>query len=258
VTLTGSVGTGARSSDPYYISQATFAPFASIFATEGGAVYNHRFEFGSLSARAVYYYTHVGQDLIFNEQQGRNTLAPGTTRQGVLFAARLTSSWFDWSASATYADARFDHQAMDPMSTYTPADQGDRVPYVPNWVVRTDAAVFGALPRLQLMGDPLVGRVAAGFTYVSPRALPFNEFGEPLYLLDASAGIRWRFVELGVIGQNLLGLQYRLAEYNYVSNFQPASLMPNMVPERHFVAGAPLAVFGTLTFYFGPNPRGGR
>ncbi len=253
VSFTVSAGTGARSADPVYLADSTFAPFTTLVAGEAGALYRHEFGSTVLGLRAMYYVTHVGRDLIFNQQQGRNTLAPGTIRQGMIAAVRVSNRWLDWVASVTFADARFVREAMDPGTTYFPADQGDRVPYVPTWVARSDLGLHGPLP-VRIGGTPLSGRFGTGVTFVSPRSLPFAETSDPLFVLDASASVRWRFVEVGVIAQNLLNLRYQLGVYNYVSNFQANNPTPDLLPARHFTAGPPLGVFGTLAIHFGGEP----
>jgi iron complex outermembrane recepter protein len=91
VTVALSAGLGARSADPVYLGNDQQLPFSPITALEGGAVFDRHLHGFALSARALYFRTHVGQDLIFNEAEGRNTLASGTTRQGALLAARATN-----------------------------------------------------------------------------------------------------------------------------------------------------------------------
>ena len=44
---------------------------------------------------------------------------------------------------------------------------------------------------------------------------------------------------------NLLDLRYRLAEFNYASDFRSAPAA-TLVPARHFAAGAPLGVFVSI------------
>ncbi len=258
LTFVASAGTGARAADPAYLGDGNQAPFASILSGEAGAVYHRVWRTTALVLRGLYYYTYVNRDLIFNEQEGRNTLAPGTQRQGFVAAVRLTAPWVDWAASVTYADARFVRTAMDPGATYFPPDQGDMVPYVPSWVARSDVGIHGRLPWLHLRGDTFMGRVGVGMTYVSPRSLPYGEWSDPMFVVDASASVRWRWIEVGVIAENLFDTQYRLGEYNYVSNFNPGTSTPDMVAGRLFTAGPPLGVFGTLTLYLGETAaRGG-
>jgi hypothetical protein len=49
---------------------------------------------------------------------------------------------------------------------------------------------------------------------------------------------------------NLLDNRYRLGEFNYASDFH-SQPQPTLVSERHFTAGAPRGVFGTLAINFG-------
>lgn len=232
----GSYGHGARSADPLYLADGDDAPFASIRAAEGGALFGRNLGSLALSTRAAFFYTHVDKDLFFNQTDGRNTLAGGTTRIGVLAAVRATSPLFDAAVHVTWARATFD-------------EDGLLLPYVPDLVVRADAAAHGELPRLRLGGAPIVGSVGLGFTYVAPRALPLSERGDPYALIDLSAQVRMRGIAVGLSAENLLNRRYRLSEFNYVSDFRSRPY-PTQVAERHFVAGPPLGLFATVTLYF--------
>jgi hypothetical protein len=249
LTFMASLGRGVRAADPAYLGDGDQAPFSSITAAEGGVVWDRDLGGLSLNLRGVYYYTRVGQDLIFNQQEGRNTLAPGTRRQGVLFAGRARSPWFDVSASATYAHARFESTSTPADPNYVPADAGERVPFIPDWVVRADAAFFHEFTQWQLLGHALRGRAGFGLSYVSPRALLFGEQGETLFLVDASAAVGVGAFELGVSIMNLFDVQYREAEFNYASEFRPDPVAPNLLPVRHFTAGAPRTLMFTLTVH---------
>ena len=58
--------------------------------------------------------------------------------------------------------------------------------------------------------------------------------------------------EIGLSATNLLGTQYRLGEYNFTSDWQnQGDTRPSLVPVRHFTAGAPRALFATLTLTLG-------
>ena len=249
VTVSASAGTGARSADPSYIADATFVPFVRVVSAEGGIAWRREFGRTQLVLRASYFYTSVDRDLVFNQQEGRNTLAPGTVRQGVLVAGRVSNRWLDVAASATFADARFVREAADPGSTYFPADQGNQVPYAPPFVARLDGGVHGDLP-IRVRGHKLAGRFGVGMTFVSARPLPYGQSSDPFFVTDASAAVRWRWIEVGVIAQNLFDARYQLGVYNYVSNFNAAA-SPDLLPARHFTPGAPLGVVGTLTVYLG-------
>jgi hypothetical protein len=235
--LSGSYGRGARSLDPLYIGDGDDAPFSKIDAVEGGALLHRALGPLSLTARGAFFYTHVDRDQLFDQVEGRPTLAPGTTRLGVIGAGRLTGPFVDAALSVTWARATFD-------------DTGLLVPYVPEVVVRADAAGFGPLPRLRLWGDPLRLSGGVGFTYVAPRPLPFSERGDAYVLLDVMLRARWKHIEVGVSIENLLDRRYRQTEFNYVSDFQqPGAGYPTRVATRHFIAGPPLTAMATVTLW---------
>jgi iron complex outermembrane receptor protein len=73
-----------------------------------------------------------------------------------------------------------------------------------------------------------------------------------IFTLDASATLGWSHYEIGISATNLTARQYRLGEYNFASDFRTEP-SPTLVPVRHFTAGAPRAVYGTLAVNFGGN-----
>ena len=62
--------------------------------------------------------------------------------------------------------------------------------------------------------------------------------------------MQWKIFELGFVATNLFDRQYRLAEFNYASDFR-GEAQPTLVPSRHFAAGAPRAMFITLAATLG-------
>lgn len=236
VALSLSYGRGVRSIDPIYISQDIKTPFARVDAYEAGIAYSRTLSTTQLVTRAAAFRTHVERDLIFNESAGRNTLANGTTRNGILAAVRWNGSFFDQSLNATLVESRFD-------------DTGYVVPYVPNWVLRSDTAVHRELP-FKLGSAPIRAAAGAGLTYVGRRPLPYNQLSDPVFNLDASVSLEWSRFELGLEITNLLDRRYRLGEYNYTSDFHSAE-QPTLVPVRHFAAGPPRMLFVTLAVHFG-------
>jgi outer membrane receptor protein involved in Fe transport len=151
-------------------------------------------------------------------------------------SVRVTGEHFDASANATLVKSTFD-------------DTGLLVPYVPDAVIRADAAVFGDLP-VTVSGSRLHGTVGAGASYVGHRPLPYGQRSDVLFTLDTSASLAWTHYELGLSVTNLLDRQYRLGEYNFASDFHTEA-SPTLVPVRHFSAGAPRAIFGTLAVNLG-------
>lgn len=231
-TMSASYGKGSRSLDPQYINQDLKTPFAEVTAKELGVAYVRNVRAVDLTARSVFFQTEVDKDLFFSQTEGRNTLANGTTRTGWAGNARATGSFFDLAGSLTLVRATFDDTHL-------------LIPYVPNVVMRIDGVLFGKLP-LAIQGRKLEGSIGTGVSYVGERPLPYNEESQTQFLVDAGATIKWRAFSFGVITTNLLDRKYRLGEYNYASDFR-SQAYPTLVAARHFSAGEPRAIYGTLT-----------
>ena len=120
--------------------------------------------------------------------------------------------------------------------------------YIPSVVFRSDTAIYGDLPW-KIARSKVKASLGAAVTYVGTRPLPFNTRSGEIFTLDASLNFAWRDIGVGVTAQNLTNNQYRLGEYDYVSNFRSQPNPPN--PMREFTAGPPLGVFGNLTVRFG-------
>ncbi|MCA2977531.1 MAG: TonB-dependent receptor [Myxococcaceae bacterium] len=242
VTLTGSVGDGVRSVDPQFVTENRETPFASIRAWEGGVVYAAKLldETLDVSARGVVFGTRVDKDLVFNEQEGRNLIGGSTSRLGGLVQARARGGFFDVQGHGTFVRSQFD-------------DTGLLVPYVPDLVLRLDAALFKALPW-RLFDAAVEVRAGVGVTYVGRRALPFGERSDVIFVTDANVEASWRGVTLGLSALNLFDTRYRLSEFNFASDFRTAPPFPTLVPVRHFTAGAPRTVLLTLAFSLGGAP----
>jgi hypothetical protein len=238
VTGSASVGLGVRSIDPQFITQDLEAPFASIFAWEGGLAWEHRLGTHALSLRGVGFGTRVDKDLVFNEQEGRGVIGGSTSRLGALLAGRARGDFYDASANLTWVRSRFD-------------DTGLLVPYVPDLVARADLALFHEVPWVRPLGTPLQARGGLGLTYVGRRALPYGQRSDVIFVIDASAELSWRQVSLGLALTNLLDARYRLGEYNFASDFRTDGAPPTLVPARMFSAGAPRAFLLTVGLRLG-------
>jgi TonB family protein len=235
---TASVGIGATSQDATQISQNEMAPFTQIIAAEAGVKYHRRFQLADLSGRLIGYYTHTSADLYFDPDLGRLTPTGPTDRGGGVFEARLAGPWYDELASATYAYAIYD-------------SDGSLVPYIPNLIARSDTVLFHKLPW-RIADHPLLGKVGLGLNYIGQRALPLGQFAAPTFVMNASAKVRWSFIELGVEGENLLNTQYALSEFFYASNFPHGSGVsyPTLAPGEAFTAAPPLTIMATLSLIF--------
>jgi len=238
--LTGSVGEGAQSLDATNIMQDEQAPFSQILAAEGGGLFHRRLGDFDTSARALYFYTHVGQDLAFDPNQGRLTLGTGTTRQGVVAAVRLTGGILDESASFTYAYATNDND-------------GTLVPYVPSVVARSDTVVTGRLP-LRFGDHAVQGGAGVDLSFVGDRALPLGQNASPTFVVGVSGNVRWDLFQLNLSIQNLFDAKYPLSEFFYASDFHHAAY-PTLTPVEHFTAAPPLSVMVGLAVILDKESR---
>jgi iron complex outermembrane recepter protein len=241
-----SYGQGTRSTDAAALSDNETAPFAKAQEFDAGLAYAYGADGApiQLSTQLSYSLTLVNKDLVFSEIAGRNVLAGSSTRHAVLFSGRIhLFSLVDILANVGWTQATLD-------------SAGELLPYIPELVTRLDAAISGQISSWNVGSVPVVGRLGLGFTYVPGRPLPRQEFGDPFYLLGAGGDVRlWHF-SLGIEMRNLLNATYRQAEFNYASNFVAPDAIPSQVPERHFVAGEPFFVMGTLTWHIEDMIRG--
>jgi iron complex outermembrane recepter protein len=249
-----SFGVGTRSSDAQALSQGEFAPFARVRALETGVVGNLSGPGWGANARLLGFTTRVERDLVFDEIAARNTFIGASNRFGALSAARFTSAFgLDSQASLTWAEAYVppgDASELDLAA-------GRRLPYVPRWVGRIDTSLRRTF---RAYGREVGYNLAAGFTYVGPRPLPFEQLGPAFGSFDAAARMRYRMVEVGVEATNLFDRRNKLAVYNYSSNFRARDAFPSRLSQQHFAAGTPRMLMATLTLYFDapdPVPSGG-
>jgi hypothetical protein len=226
-----SYGKGIRSIDPIYVTPDMDTPFAQIKSYEGGVGYVRSTEKFVLTARSIFFQTHVDRDLVFSATEGRATLANGTTRTGWVGAARATGDFFDESASVTLVRATFD-------------DTHESLPYVPSFLARSDTAFFHDLP-FTLDGAAVRGAIGAGFGWIGRRPLPDGAQSDVIVSVDTSASLAWRGLSLALSVTNLLDRRQRLSEFNYASDFHTGG--PTDVPMRHFIGAPPRSVFLTLS-----------
>jgi hypothetical protein len=76
-----------------------------------------------------------------------------------------------------------------------------------------------------------------------------DRYSESVFLFDVAARGRWEAVELGLSVENLFDSRWRETELNYVSNFRGPDAPASLLATRHFSAGAPRTLRGTLTVY---------
>jgi iron complex outermembrane receptor protein len=241
-------GQGYRSPQARQLEEGERAPFAKVHSVEGGLKLAPRWR-RPLHVTAAGFGTFLASDLAFDPEEGRLEKIGPTRRGGMVAAVHARPvAWLLTSASVTYVHAIL--AAPPPASAENPNppyQAGQLLPYVPPVVVRADVGVDKDL--VQLGRSPLGLRIGAGFSYLSRRPLPYGQFSDPVHLLDASAGLRWSYVELGVEAYNILARRYAATVYSFVSDWNTTPA-PSRLPARHFAAGPPTTVLGTLTLSF--------
>ncbi|RKH37219.1 TonB family protein [Corallococcus sicarius] len=246
LTWLTSAGLGARSSDAAGLSDAEFAPYARVTSGETGLGWrwgDAAHGATTVEARGAVFATRVSQDLVFSETTGRNQPIGPSQRLGAFGSVRLL--WherLDVQASLAWARAT---QPLPGASSWRVWD-GTVLPYIPQVLGRVDAAWRGTTTVLQ---QDVGWSLALGHSAIGPRPLPLDRYSDPIFLFDVGARARWRAVELGVSVENLLDARWRESEFNYVSNFRGPDAPASLLATRHFSAGAPRTVRGTLTVY---------
>jgi outer membrane receptor protein involved in Fe transport len=235
-----SVGMGTRSSDAIALSEGESAPFAEVFASETGLVYELSTDDVELEARALAYHTRISRDLVFDPERGRNVPVGPSHRFGALASARFRyGEWLDVLGSFTWAEA---HQVPNDASFFD-LTGGPRLPFVPRFVARLDAAVER---EIEIGEEKLEIGGALGVTWVGPKPLPLATESESIFELDLGVHTGWRFAELGFSIDNLFDVRNRVSEFHYASDFD-ATGAPSMREARHFSAGTPRAFYVTLS-----------
>jgi iron complex outermembrane recepter protein len=237
-------GEGYRSPMALLLDDGEPAPFVKVRSTDLGL----HFRAGpndELDLRAGGYFTHLDSDVAFDPHEGRATSVGPSDRLGASLYARARPWPFLLAAlSVTYVHASLrDPPAASAEDPSPPFEKGQLLPYVPPVVLRADLSAQHALATLA--EHPLVGRIGAGYSYWSPRPLPFSERAAPVSVLDAELMLRYRMFALSLSCLNLLGTKYAAMELSYASNFDPDAA-PSRLPARHVMAGAPRTVLLTL------------
>lgn len=242
LVLSAAYGEGFRSPNVLLLDEGEPAPFTKVRSSDFGV----RLDLSKgATLRATAYYTRLGEDVVFDPTEGRVERAGPSTRVGtVLYGEVRPLPWLRGAASATYVRATLDEPpartAEDPSP---PFEKGQLLPYVPPWVVRFDASAEHALT--EVAGEPLFGRAGLGFTYWSPRPLPYSESTDAVALLDGSLRLTYRRFDLDLSLFNLLDTRYSALELSAASNWDPDGV-PSRLPERHVMAGAPRTWLMTL------------
>ena len=251
LTLSAAYGEGYRSPQARQLQDGESAPFAKVWSGDAGA----RMRFGEhdeLTASVSGFVTALSRDVAFDPSEGRLEPIGPSTRIGVAAQVRAQPfSFLTAQLSVTYVRATLDAPPVPTIDAPNPPYQaGQLLPYVAPFVLRAD---LGLRERLfDLDGVPFRGRIGAGVSVLSSRPLPYGEQSEPVGLLDASAGIEWHGIDLGVDVYNATNSRYASVEYAFASDWQDPTFtnqpggLTSRLPARHFTAGQPLTVMVQL------------
>ena len=232
-------GEGYRSPQARLLEDGEDAPFSKVRSADLGV----RFDWGDpLQLTIGGYYTRLSDDVAFEAAEGRLERIGATERLGaVVHAVIRPLDWLVGSASLTLVDATL---LEPPPPTAEEPDppfvEGQNLPFVPPVVIRADLGARKTLVS-NLWGHSLIGRAGLGFSYLSPRPLPFGDSAEPFALLDASLGMQWSAFNLTFEVFNALNTEYAAVEYAFPSDWNPDDGVRPRTPARHFSAGSPFA-----------------
>lgn len=244
LSIRAAYGEGYRSPQARSLEDGEDAPFSKVRSMDLGVRLGDP---ESYQLTLSGYYTRLSDDVAFDAEEGRLESIGATRRLGAVAHAEVhPTPWLVAAVSATFVDAELlEPPPATAEEPQPPFEVGQNLAFVPPLVVRLD---LGARPRLaaDVGGQELSGRAGLGYSYLSERPLPFGEFSDSVSLLDASAGLVWGPLELGIDVYNLSNQRYAAAELNMPSSWDPNGVR-SRTPARHTAAGAPrswLLTFG--------------
>jgi hypothetical protein len=244
LVLSAAYGEGYRSPQALLLRDGQSAPFTTVRSADLGA----RLSLGPRDAfglRGSGYLTQLSKDVVFDPLEGSTASVGPSRRLGfVLYGDARPWSWLLASASVTYVNATLQSTRGNTTDDgIPPLRRGDRLPYVPPWVLRIDNKLEHTL--YEFRGAPVIGQAGLGFTYWSARPLPFGKETPAVSLLDLSLRASYRVFSLEGSVFNLLDAQWAAQELVYASNWNPAAQASDR-PARTIQAGAPRTWLLTL------------
>jgi len=169
----------------------------------------------------------VYQEQIFNHAAGTSEDVGGTRRLGVEAVISSTPlSWLEIRADLTWVKA---------CVTQT----GDPIPGVPPLAGGIQASLV----------HPLGFRFGARFVALAARPLAFGAQGSTMYRLDLTTGYRWKWLDVGIEIDNVLGREIREGEYNFASHWNSARAA-SRIPAIHVAPGPPFTLRGRVAVIF--------
>lgn len=243
--LVASYGEGYRSPQARQLQEGEPAPFSKVRSYEIGAQIN---DAPTWSFAAALYETRLSLDLAFDATEGRMEFIGPSRRRGLVAYLQVNpNSSFSSSISGTFVDATLESPPPPtPDNPTPPYVEGQRLPFVPPVVLRADVRYERDLATIRK--NPLTMKLGYGTTFLSSRPLPYALEAAPVFLVDATASLRWKFIELSADVTNLFNVKYADTEYSFVSNWAPGSI-PSALPARHISAGAPFTILGSVMLY---------
>jgi iron complex outermembrane recepter protein len=232
-----SYGEGFRSLDVQNLQEGA-APFSKVRSVEGG--FRAQTPGDRYTTTLALFATWVGNELVFEPAAGGLETESASLRRG-LVSSFIAKPW-DWllvSSALSITDATFSTLVVG---------TGHYVPNVPPILFRTDVTARAQIGTLG--GKPVVGRVGAGYTFLSGRHLTDTIVGRASHVLNAKAAVRCGFVEVGVDAYNVLGLKYADDAEYYVSNWSLRPGQQQASEAIHITAAPPLTVLGNVSLYF--------
>ncbi len=232
-----SYGEGFRSLDQDRLAEGA-APYSKVRSLEGGmraSVLGGRY-----TTTVSVFETRVGNELVFEAEAGGLETENESIRRGVVgsFVAK-PFDWFLVSTALSVTNAVF--------ATNVPG-VAHFVPNVPSILFRGDATVRGPIARVR--GKILSGRAGVGYTLLGGRHLTDSVIGPISNVLNAGAGLRYGWLELGIEAYNVLGLRYADDEEVYVSDWAVHPGAQRASLGTHITAAPPRTILGTVALSF--------
>ena len=191
VTPSVSYGEGFRSLDAGNLKDGD-TPYSKVRSVEAGV--RSRTRNDRITATVAAFETWVANELVFEAAAGGLTTENASVRRGIVGSTVVRPApWLLASSSLSVTSATFATRV---------AGVSHDVPSVPPVVWRVDLIVRG-----RVVGE-VQGRIGVGYTYLSGRPLTDAITGPATNALNAGGALRWRWLELGVDGYNVLNLHY--------------------------------------------------
>lgn len=216
----------------------------------------HSYELGTsvhtpdkaIAFRLIGFRTTMSDDLELDPTTGTLETIGATSRTG--FVASLRASAFGWletSTSVTYTHAVVEEHEHEGEDHDHDEDEhgGHRHLPAPPIVARNDVVASFEVGHIQ--GAPVRLSLGTAQTLLGRRPMPDGSSLPWVFLLDANAQARWKWLELGVSAENLLDASYIDLAYVFASRWSPTRSTPE--PARHFVGGQPRTILGTVTLH---------